>query len=198
MVTAKSLGGTPPVKSLHNTLQGQTTASFTDQSGCTAISAYYGKRPRAGAAILPPNWSFQVYVTYGAIAQPALDLPERLLTAIKAPVLDSYPLRLDVRFAPSASVETCVEHYRADKAARLEAGAPLQVLDHYQESYTKLSVFVQIEHEDWKAKGAAVVSFDMTSGLDDEGDSPQTSIQRDVQWGDLRRASGNPVFEPAA
>ncbi|CAJ2502344.1 Uu.00g097380.m01.CDS01 [Anthostomella pinea] len=160
-----------PEKSIVNPLQGP---PFTDHTGRRAISAYWGKRPRADAPILPPQWSFQFYVTSGATTDSAPELPERLLAATRKPVLDSYPIRLDVIFMPGADTN--------------------ELLDAYHEGRAHFNLLVQVEAEDWEIVGATVVSFDLKSDYHDEAE-PSTNIERNVQWGDLKAASGRGVAE---
>ncbi|POS69985.1 hypothetical protein DHEL01_v211622 [Diaporthe helianthi] len=69
---------------------------------------------------LPPLFSFAIYVTCADIASPdlfdAADLLRALSESSYAPETTAY--RLDVYFAPWATVEYCKRHYDAEKAAR--------------------------------------------------------------------------------
>lgn len=69
---------------------------------------------------LPPLYSFAIYVTCPDIASPdlfdAADLLRALCESSYAPETNAY--RLDVYFAPWATVEHCKKHYDAERAAR--------------------------------------------------------------------------------
>jgi hypothetical protein len=152
---------------------------FTDHNGQKGVFAYTGKAPSLGGPMLPPLWSFQFYITFGALADSDPSLPEKLLWACRRSMVEGYPLRLDVNFLPGADPERCMEHYRAEKVARQEAGAPLPVTNPYGQSFGTLSFLVLIEHADWESKGATTVSFDFS---DEESGEPY--IKRDIMWGD--------------
>jgi hypothetical protein len=159
------------------------TKPFTDHSGQKGISVYQGQTPSPGAPILPPLWSFQYYVTYGATADSDPGLPEQLLLASLRPLSEGYPIRLDVNFLPDADSEKCMQHYRAEKVARENAGAPLLLNDPYGESGVHFSFLVMIEHEDWEGKGGTTVIFD-----DDHPDDSMGVILRSgLEWGNMHR-----------
>ncbi|KAK2608145.1 hypothetical protein N8I77_006773 [Diaporthe amygdali] len=69
---------------------------------------------------LPPLYSFSIYVTCPDIASPDLFNASQLLRALcessYAPETNAY--RLDIYFAPWATVEHCMKHYDAEKAVR--------------------------------------------------------------------------------
>lgn len=174
-----------PRKSLINPPQTIASTSFTDHSGNRAISAYYGDSPRPGAPILPPQWSFHYYVTFGATAETASILPEDLVKATREPVFDVYPIRLDVYFFPGASTEACMSHYRSKQAARQSAPPPRNFIHLYRTATDECKVLVQIDSADWRKAGATFVIFDATSPwLDDEAEPPSTHIHRNVPWVD--------------
>ena len=179
-----------PRQSLINPPQRIASAPFTDHKGNRAISAYYGKSPRPGAPILPSQWSFHYYITFGVTAETASKLPENLVEATRRPVFDVYPFRIDMYFLPGASTEDCMEHYYGEKAARQSAPPPQNFIDPYHDQYGRFKVLVQIESADWEAAGATVAFFESTSRYDDEGEPPSTHIKRNVPWGDLE-SSGN-------
>jgi hypothetical protein len=183
----KSLGG--------DGRSGTVSATFIDHAGQKAVSAYWGRAPSPGAPILPPLWSFQFYVTYGATADSDPDLPKQLLAVSMRATIDVCPIRLDVNFLPGADPERCMQHYRDEKAARVQAGAPLLVTDPYQE-YSKFSFLVMIEHAEWEFLGGTTVVFD-----GDEPDDPEhpeqtrkETVDRNVEWGD----ASNPNVRPSA
>lgn len=123
-------------------------------------------------------------MTFGATAETASTLPEDLVVAIKRPLLEVQPFRLDVCFLPGASTEDCMEHCRGEKAARQSASPPRNFVDPYSDAYSRFKFFVQIEVADWEEIGATLVSFDSTSRYEDEGTPPSTHIDRNRPWGD--------------
>lgn len=177
-----------PRQSLINPPQTIASTSFTDHMGNRAISAYYGDSPHPGAPILPPQWSFHYYVTFGATAETISTLPEDLVKATRAPVFDAYPIRLDVYFLPGASTEACMSHYRGEKATRTSESPPKNFIDPYHSPYSQCNVLVQIDSADWQTTGATYVIFDATSQDDDDDEPPSTYIHRNVAWDDQ---SGN-------
>ena len=180
-----------PRQSLINPPQTIASAPFTDHRGNSAISAYYGDSPLPEAPILPFQWSFHFYITFGATAGTASTLPEDLVKDTRKPVFDAYPFRIDIYFLPGASTEDCMEHYRAERAARHYAPAPRNFIDTYHDPYGRFKVLVQIESVHWETVGATLVHFDSTSRYDDEGESPSTHIARNVPWGDLEQFVGS-------
>jgi hypothetical protein len=166
-------------------LVGTATTPFTDHSGQKAMSVYWGRAPSSGAPILPPLWSFQFYVTFGATADSDPSLPEKLLTASTKARSDTFPIRLDINYLPGADSEKCMGHYRAEKAARLEAGAPLLVTDPYSEYGANFSFLVIVEHADWMTKGGTTILFDN----DDPEGSREPVINSDSEWGDVSQQS---------
>lgn len=173
-------------------------ATFFDHNGQKAISAYWGRRPYPDEPVLPPLWSFQFYITFGPVADSDLILPRQLLEKAMRPGTDNdlVPLRLDINFLPGAVPVECMEHYRAEKAARLAAGTRLLLTDPYEE-YSKFSFLFIIEHAEWETMGATTVLFDNLD-LDDPDDSDQrreVQIERNVKWtGDMQDASRKPFL----
>jgi hypothetical protein len=182
---AKNTTITPSFPSLLG-LVGTASTTFTDYNGQKAVSAYWGRAPSSGAPFLPSLWSFQFYVVFGATADSDRGLPEQLLAAPARSMHDRYPIRLDVNFLPSADPERCMDHYRAEKAARQKAGAPLLVTDPYGEAGVNFSFLVMIEHADWESMGATTVVFD-----DDDPDEPgKVLMSHGLEWGNLSRNRG--------
>jgi hypothetical protein len=173
-----------PRRSLFNPPQCIASTTFTDHTGKSATSAWYGDSSQPGAPILPPIWSFHYYVTFGATAETASTLPQDLVKATKRPLSEVPPFRLDIYFLPGASTENCTQHYRHEKASRQHASPPRNFIDPYSNAYSQFKIFVQIEAADWEEAGATLVFFEITSRYDDEGTPPSTHIDRNRPWGD--------------
>ncbi|GAB7323579.1 hypothetical protein MBLNU13_g07076t2 [Cladosporium sp. NU13] len=133
-----------PRRSIINPPQRIASTSFTDHTGKSAISAYYGDSPQPGAPILPPIWSFHYYVTYGVTAETAYTLPQGLVKATKKPLSEVPPFRLDIYFLPGGSIDNCTQHYRNEKASRQHISPPRNFIDPYSDAYGQFKFFVQI------------------------------------------------------
>ena len=97
-----------PRQLLFNPPQRIASTTFTDHTGKSVTSAYYGNSPHSRAPNLPPIWSFHYYVTFGATAKTAFTLPEDLVEATKRPLSEVLPFRLDIYFLAGANTENCI------------------------------------------------------------------------------------------
>lgn len=106
------------------TLQGQNP--FVDHASAQGISAYVGRRLASASEsdnkVLPPLFSFQVYVTYGPTLENA---PSSLAPGFVARAMSEmnkndqfkYPIRFDFHFTPGKDVNDVINHYRAEGKA---------------------------------------------------------------------------------
>jgi hypothetical protein len=89
---------------------------FRDHANNVSLTVFWAPSDQP----LPPLFSFAIYVTCPDIASPdlfdAADLLKTLCESSYAPETKAY--RLDVYFAPWATVEHCKKHYNAERAAR--------------------------------------------------------------------------------
>jgi hypothetical protein len=179
-VRAKDTTAAPkPLKQILLVPEKANLKPFTDHRGQKGVSAYWGRPLSPGAPVLPPLWSFQFYVTFGATADSDPDLPAQICEATLRSISDRYPMRLDFNFLPDADPEKCMEHYCAETAARQEAGARLLVTDPHGDAGVLFSFLLMIEHADWESKGATTVSFNQR-GPDGPG---RVEVIRGFEWG---------------
>ncbi|KAI0014497.1 hypothetical protein F4779DRAFT_560130 [Xylariaceae sp. FL0662B] len=94
--------------------------TFTDCDSQPALSVYRGILPRSevgddsSSKILPPLFSFQAYVTYGAtLASAPEELGRKFLAHALADMQDSDLVRLDIYFCPDTLPTDIVRLYRA-------------------------------------------------------------------------------------
>lgn len=89
------------------------TVPFTDHRGLTAYMAF----ENLGAFPLPPLFSFAIYFTHPAVTPENADVLG-LFKEIQTCNRDSFDVRFDTYFIPSAAYEDCIQHYRDEKARR--------------------------------------------------------------------------------
>ncbi|KAF2716671.1 hypothetical protein K431DRAFT_289199 [Polychaeton citri CBS 116435] len=115
-----------------------------------------GDNPSPEKQVLAPLWSIQVYVTFGATASSDPDLPTQLRDNVIQMVVEPYPLRFDTYFLPNADRESCMTHYRAEKAAR--ADTHFDIVPQYDKNYCGFMVI--LDDPDWQNAKAQVLQFD--------------------------------------
>lgn len=141
-------------------------SSFQDHAGNPAVSVwrYYEGSPEQ------PGYSYQVYVTTGHGHDASSTIPTDLLNAIHKNQVYIELWRLDFYFLPLADAETCMEHYRREKAHR--QGAKMHTVPSYEGTECwHHNVLFRIDDERWKETGLEVVEFDKTDFEDDPNDS---------------------------
>ena len=194
----KNAGIQPPIKDLGNTLSGTAVTPFTDHDGQQAVSAYWGKPPQANAPILPPQWSFQVYVTFGTSVDLSTALAERLLIAFRGSGRGSHPVRLDIYFMPGADTKQCKDHYRAERAARQPHSESHHFVDPYTEGRSHMKLLVQVDAAEWRTVGATIAMFDQISDYDDDDEPLRSRTIQAVPWSGPGETVGTLLHSMAA
>lgn len=142
-------------------LYGTSYYDFIDHGGETAVAVYSGQQPTPQASVLPPQWSFQVYVTFQLDGQTTLQaVAIRLLEAIETDRLEVYPLRLDVYHLVNATHDQCMQHYRREKQARAASPSMQLFVPAYMDEVPNFLII--LDHADWAepGQGVATVQFD--------------------------------------
>ncbi|KAI1158004.1 hypothetical protein F5B18DRAFT_123989 [Nemania serpens] len=101
------------------------TVMFDDCDGNPALSIYRGVVPTAPAikgslpaAVLPPLFSFQVYVTYKVdLVSKRENLAQRFSNIALEEFRDSDLVRFDIYFRPDATNTQILQHYASEKRA---------------------------------------------------------------------------------
>ncbi|KUI62257.1 hypothetical protein VP1G_09392 [Cytospora mali] len=97
---------------------------FIDHTSTEGLSAYIGRRlassvPSSDTRVLPPLFSFQVYITYGSTLADApspliCDYASRAMAEMNKNDQFEYPIRFDFHFLPGRDVNGIISHYRAE------------------------------------------------------------------------------------
>ncbi|EFX06195.1 violaceus kinesin [Grosmannia clavigera kw1407] len=108
-------------------------------------------------AVLPPSFSFQVYVTYGPTLAdtPSLlaqDFVKRVMAVMNNNGQYDYPIRFDFHFLPGKAVNEIIQHYRAEGKA--EPDYSKRPDDDYR------GVAIALSKESWEREGADLILFD--------------------------------------
>ncbi|TGJ78957.1 hypothetical protein E0Z10_g9799 [Xylaria hypoxylon] len=99
--------------------------TFDDCDGSPALSIYRGVVPTtpaiegsSAAAVLPPLFSFQVYVTYKVdLVSKRENLAQRFSNIALEEFQDSDLVRFDIYFRPNATNTQILQHYGSEKRA---------------------------------------------------------------------------------
>ncbi|KAH8901212.1 hypothetical protein GQ53DRAFT_4362 [Thozetella sp. PMI_491] len=129
-----------------------------DHAGNQAISIYRGLARAPTDRILPPLFSFQVYVTFGGSLA---DVAPRFINQALADFGPSDVVRFDMyTLSPGSSTADVVTHYRAEREAR--RGQPLDVVESYAGYHGDyVSIAIVIASEAWETvDGVNFVLFD--------------------------------------
>jgi hypothetical protein len=132
--------------------------------------------------LIPPPWNYQIYVTFGATAssKDIVFLCDKLYNYVLESATDYLfaGLRLDFIFFPNASPSACVQHYRAEKRARV--ATDLALVPTYETEgmgaldYKAHNVLLMLTNEDISGHGIQFLKFDTGSagGQETESDIP--------------------------
>ncbi|KAI8630385.1 hypothetical protein F5Y19DRAFT_61055 [Xylariaceae sp. FL1651] len=131
--------------------------TFIDCHSHPAVSVFRGIQPSESdgntlSGILPPLFSFPVYVTYGAtLATVPQSFPQRFLECALYDMIDSDVVRFDIYFHPGSSLADIVRHYTAENRAQGSYATDANVFR---------GVAVILTTESWEADGPELLFFD--------------------------------------
>ncbi|ROW09949.1 hypothetical protein VPNG_06297 [Cytospora leucostoma] len=133
---------------------------FVDHASTEGLSAYIGKRlvslSGSDDKVLPPLFSFQVYVTYGptlahAPSYPVPDFVSRAMADMNKHGQFEYPIRFDFHFLPGKDVDDVISHYHAEGKALPDYSK--RPGDSFR------GVAVLLSRESWETEGVDLVLF---------------------------------------
>ena len=114
----KSTGGAAPRPSRAPLKSTTHVLPFLSHDARPSLMIFHGTEP-APARPLPTLYSFTLYVTApDASVRETFDAVAAYQTFIFDAFIYVEPVRLDVHFLPGATVQECMRHYEAEKAAR--------------------------------------------------------------------------------
>ncbi|KAI4868537.1 hypothetical protein F4820DRAFT_112333 [Hypoxylon rubiginosum] len=132
--------------------------TFTDCDSQPALSVYRGILSRSevgddgSSKVLPPLFSFQVYVTYGVtLASAPEELKQKFVAHALADMQDSGIIRFDIYFRHGALPTDIVRHYRAENKA-------LSSYSTDANAFRGVAVILTSEH--WESTGVELLFFD--------------------------------------